>query len=128
MALQRTRTARRRWPFLVGAALVVALLATGASALVHRGPTRISLVRLVDRQESYAGRDVETAGTVRRFVDPDGSTYYVIEDSPTDRVEIEPAGAASGHVGQRVAVVGTFRVDDRTGRSIAVRGLSPVGP
>ena len=95
--------------------------------MAHRGPTAVSLPQLVADQESYNGREIQTQGTVREFRDPDGTVYYVIEDNRPNRVELEPANAASPYVGQRILVAGQFHFNDRRGRSLTVERLAVLG-
>jgi len=117
---------RRRGLSALAALSIVALLVAGAWSLTRGGstdPAAVSLAQLAADTEAYAGHEVQTHGVVRRFVDPEGSSYYVVEDGVPNRVEIEPASAASPYVGQQVTVRGQFHFDDQQGRVIVVDRL-----
>jgi len=119
-------TPRRGWSPVLAAAVVAGLLAASGWWLTHRGATSVALAQLAAKQESYNGKQVHTEGVVREFQDPDGSRYYVIEDSRPNRVELKPASVGAPYVGQQIAVTGQFHWDERRGRSITVEQLQPV--
>jgi hypothetical protein len=99
-----------------GAALMVALalaLATGCSGGGTAEEVRLQdLVRFADR---YDGELVSSAGVVHRIEEPE---HYWIEDGDRNRVRIEPHAAVSGHVGDRVRVVGRFHYAQQSGRRL----------
>jgi hypothetical protein len=104
--------------------LLAGMVVGGACASTNQSPVTVSLAQLATNQESYNGQKVETRGIVRQFANPDGAVYYVIEDSQPNRVELKPADAASGYVGQQVAVTGTFHLDNQVGRWITAERVS----
>ncbi len=50
-------------------------------------------------------------GTLRRLVDPDGTTYGVIENASADRVGLKQIDAWQSLVDQQVDATGTLRFD-----------------
>jgi hypothetical protein len=88
-------------------------------------PVRVSLAELVEEQNGYQGRRVQTAGVVRRFDEAGGATklHYVIEDEHANRVAILPNDIAERHTGQRVLVVGAFRFSEGRGREIEIERI-----
>jgi hypothetical protein len=112
---------------LLTVAVVASFFLGSACAAADSAPMRLSLAQLAADQTAYGGRHIQTQGTVRQFQDPNGTVYYVIEDSRANRVELTPASTGSAYVGQQVVVVGIFHVDDQRGRSIAVEHVNPPG-
>lgn len=113
------------WIVVVAAA---ALSAAAAFALVALGSSggngsTVALSKLVAHQTAYEGREVRTAGFLRRFVDPDGSAYYLLEDRRGDRVMLVPAHSAEPFRGKRVEASGRFHLMPGRGREIEVGGI-----
>lgn len=92
-----------------------------------RSAATVSLAQLAAKQDAYAGRLVDTIGTVRSFLDA-SSRYYVIEDAHQNRVELLPGRLVSRYVGRRVEVTGKFEFDERSGRFIAIEEIVPLTP
>ena len=111
---------------VLAAAVVAGLLVASGWWLTHRGATSVALAQLAAKQESYNDKQVHTEGVVREFQDPDGSRYYVIEDSRPNRVELKPDTVGAPYVSRQIAVTGQFHWDERNGRSIMVERLEPV--
>lgn len=116
-----------------GAAIVLVLLfaatasvacgASGSSGSTG-GSESVSLARLSEQQEDFAGHRVTTSGTVRRFGRGAG-VHYVIEDAAHHRVAVEPAGLVEARVGRDVTVTGVFHFDETTGRRITAESVHP---
>jgi hypothetical protein len=100
--------------------LLLAIVALGACA----GVRNVSLEELATEQEQLAGETVRTSGIVRRFTDPDGAPYYVLEDAADNRVLLSPPDAVARYEGQALAVVGTFEVSATLGRLLHVQSLA----
>lgn len=102
-----------------GAALTFAFalaLATGCSGGGTAEEVRLQdLVRFADR---YDGELVSSAGVVHRIDEPE---HYWIEDGDRNRVRVEPHAAVSGHVGERVRIVGRFHYAQQSGRRLEAR-------
>lgn len=101
------------------AVLLAGLVMIGACAAVQT----TSLSELASEQERFIGDSVRTSGTVREFRDPDGSRYYVLEDSADNRVQLLPPTTVAGYDGRNVTVVGTFEVRPREGRVLEVETI-----
>ena len=99
--------------------VLLAAVAIGACTAVRT----ISLAELASEQERFIGHSVRTSGTVREFVDPDGSRYYVLEDSAANRVQLLPAGSVARYEGLTVTVVGVFDVRPALGRVLEVQSV-----
>lgn len=87
------------------------------------GVRTILLAELASEQERFIGDSVRTSGTVRSFVDHDGSRYYVLEDSADNRVQLLPPTAVARYEGRNVTVVGGFGVRPREGRVLEVETI-----
>lgn len=86
-------------------------------------PVDASLARLAAHQESYSDRQVSVQGMVKRLRNPDGARYYALSDRRGDLVALQPGRVAARHVGQQVAVTGTFVIDPHVGRLIRIQGV-----
>ncbi|HZE04845.1 MAG TPA: hypothetical protein VE127_06465 [Solirubrobacteraceae bacterium] len=109
------RAARGPATALVAIALTL-LAAYGAIQLTQGGAQQVSLQTLVLDQPQYVGQKITTTGTVQRFTDPDGSSYYMLTDRQQDRVIIHPAAAAASYLHRRVTITGTFTFEPSAGR------------
>lgn len=104
--------------------LLLAAVALGACT----GVRSVTLEELVADQEQLAGETVRTSGTVRRFADPDGTAYYVLEDAAANRVLLSPPDAVARYEGQALVVVGRLEVSATLGRVLTVESVtSPAG-
>lgn len=103
------------WPALAVASAAATLLAGCGGG---GGP--VSLADLARRQGAFAGKRVETAGTVREERDPDGKTYYVLADAAGDLVGLEPASEARRYLSERVEVSGRFELQRGFGRMLRI--------
>lgn len=113
-----------RGPATALIAIALTLLAAyGAIRLTQGGPPQTSLQTLVLDQPQYVGQEITTHGTVRRFTDPDGSSYYMLTDPRQDRVIIHPARAAAPYLHRRVTITGTFTFDPHAGRILTVHHI-----
>lgn len=83
----------------------------------------LPLAELVRFAERYDGQRVSTSGTVASHPDPE---HYWIEDDALNRVEIRPADAIRGMVGDEVRVRGVFRYARDTGRIIRADEVAPI--
>jgi hypothetical protein len=102
-----------------GALLLAAVLLASCGGV----PT-IPLHELALNQEQYAGETLRTSGVVRPFADG-SETYFVLEDSAANRVELLPASSVAAYAGHTVTVVGGFEVSDTLGRVLRVRSVTP---
>jgi hypothetical protein len=100
-------------------AVLLAAVVIGACT----GVRTISLAEPTSEQERFVGDSVRTSGTVRSFVDPDGSRYYVLEDSADNRIQLLPPTAVARYDGRRVTVIGGFGVRPRLGRVVEVHTI-----
>ncbi len=116
-ALRRRIAPRRHW---AGGLLALCVLVAACGT-----PVAASLAALARHQQSYAGEEVSTAGTVVRFHDPSGP-YFVLQDSHQDRVEVRPAWRVAADLGRRVQVIGRFTIDASNGRVIEVTSVAPL--
>lgn len=108
---------KRIWSSGLAGALTVALAVSGCG-----GVRRMSLADLVAHQESWVGQRIETSGEVRAFSDA-GTRYYVLEDSRSNRVELQPASVVSPYLGEAVTVIGGFNVKAGIGRTLTVEDV-----
>lgn len=126
------RGAPRRWTGRIRAVVaigIVALVAGATFAACSSGgstsaPESVSLARLAEQQEDFAGQRVTTTGVVRRFGHGAG-VHFVVEDAAHHRVEVTPASLVEGRVGREVTVTGVFHFDETTGRSIEAESVRP---
>jgi hypothetical protein len=115
-----------RFLFLVALAVLITLpLAIWSGA--QRGDSSVSLAQLAAKQESYAGKYVRTHGIVREFEGGYVGLHYVIEDSQSNRVLIQPPAVAAPYVGRDVTVVGRFKWHAEGGRYIDADRVEPSG-
>ena len=126
MADQRRRRRGRRGPLTALVAIALTILAAfGAFELTRGGPTTVSLRTLVYEQAAYVGHEVTTRGLVRRFTDPDGTSYYVLTDPEQDQVILQPAAVARRYAGREVRVTDRLRFDPQAGRVLRARRIGP---
>lgn len=91
------------------------------------GHGALSLARLANNQDAYAGKDVSTAGVVEEQTNADGSRYFVLADPQQDLVALLPASRVARYRGLQVRVRGRFSVDPRVGRLIRVEQIAAEG-
>lgn len=90
-------------------------------------PVEVPLAHLVAEQETYDGQALTTEGTVvavRDFATADD--YFVLQDAAENRVRLVPDEAAAPHDGDTVAVTGSFRFDEQSGRHLTVEQINVV--
>lgn len=105
------------------ACLPIALLI--AACADHRPALEVALTDLAEFAPFYDGRRIMATGVVHRIEDPE---HYWIEDDALHRVAVEPDGAVSGLLGERVRVTGRFRFDPEEGRSLRAEAVLPLSP
>lgn len=103
--------------------LAAGLLAISLAACA--APRPVSLAQLVAGQDQLVGESLQTSGTVREIVDPDGARYYVLENASGDRVGLVPAEAVADAVGQALTVTGTLEDREGFGRVLLVESVRP---
>ncbi|MGH2908036.1 MAG: hypothetical protein ACRDK8_01910, partial [Solirubrobacteraceae bacterium] len=101
--------------------MLVLLAAFVAIKLRDAGPKHVSLSTLVLDQSQYVGAEINTSGTLRRFTDPNGSSYYILTDPEQDRVIVRPATAAAAYLHRHVTITGKFEFDPHAGRILKAR-------
>lgn len=119
----RPRTGRRNGAAVLLAALVVAALWL-VSGCGGPAPARLTVAQLTFGQEDYDGREVRTAGVVRRFGAAEGATqlHYVVEDGAANRVKLL-GGDVARYEGRTVEVVGRFHFSESAGRTLDVEEI-----
>lgn len=105
---------------MLAVALVVAFLLAGCG-----GSGRVSLAKLAERQQAFAGKRIETQGVVREERDPSGVSYFVLSDRAGDLVGLKPRAKAEAYAGEQVDVRGRFEVEPGFGRMILITSIVP---
>lgn len=125
-----TGAASRRGPLLALVAIVLAALAAFAALKLTSGAgdAGVTLANLAREQQAYLGDEVTTSGIVRRFTDPNGSSYYMLTDARADRVILRPAATARRYRSQHVTATGRFGFDPGAGRVLRVRRIEATPP
>jgi hypothetical protein len=123
-AAAHRRSLSVRVVFLPSLAVLITL-PLGVLSAVHRGDGSVSLAQLSANQEAYSGKYVQTHGVVREFEGGYVGVHYVIEDSQSNRVLIQPADKVAPYLGRDVTVFGQFEWHAEGGRFINADRIQP---
>ena len=118
------RSASARLLFLLALAVLITL-PLAVLSVAHRGDGSVSLAQLAANQEAYSGKYVQAHGVVREFEGGYVGVHYVIEDSQTNRVLIQPPSLAAPYLGRDVTVFGRFTWHAEGGRYIDADRIVP---
>ncbi len=95
--------------------LLVLIAITSCSGGDHHEVTRIDLSSLVLGPNQWEGKQVEVQGTLIRLMDPDGTTYGVIQDTEESRIGLKQIAPWSTLIGNSVDAMGTVEFDPSFG-------------
>ena len=118
------RSVSVRFAFLLTLAVLITL-PLAILSVAHRSDGSVSLAQLATNQEAYSGKYVQAHGVVREFEGGYVGVHYVIEDSQSNRVLIQPPSLAAPYLGRDVTVFGRFEWHAEGGRFIEADRIVP---